>query len=225
MAEWVTPNSNSLPDYAIRFAFNCYYCQHIIYVRVRHGNEPFIILSKDGVAQGYKFVTYCYGIALIMLAERMHAAIVEALHIGFADDLSATGQVGPNAKCMRFLVGNRLQYGYFPEEVKSIYFWKDMVEEVVRAAFTEVGINTLTYSQGQRYIVSFIECGTFKEEFIQAKVHTWVSAVGVFTKLVVNYPQAVYTGYTPCLQGKWQYLCRVMPDITPFWSPWSVYCR
>lgn len=100
-----------------------------------------------------------------------------------------------------------------------------MVEEVARAAFTEVGINTLTYSQGQMYIVSFIECGTFKEEFIQAKVHTWVSAVGVFTKLVVNYPQAVYTGYTPCLQGKWQYLCRVMPDITPFWSPWSVYCR
>ena len=121
MAEWVTPNSNSLPDYAIRFAFNRYYCQHIIYVRVRHGNEPFIILRKDGVAQGYKFVMYCYGIALITLTERMHAAIVEALHIGFADDLSATGQVGPNAKCMRFLVGNRLQYGYFPEEVKSIY--------------------------------------------------------------------------------------------------------
>jgi hypothetical protein len=94
-----------------------------------------------------------------------------------------------------------------------------MVEEVARAAFTEVGINTLTYSQGQMYIVSFIECGTFKEEFIQAKVHTWVSAVGVFTKLVVNYPQAVYTGYTPCLQGKWQYHVKSCQTLPPFGAP------
>ena len=72
------------------------------------------------------------------------------------------------------------------------------------------------------YIGSFIECGTLKEEFIQAKVDTWVSTVGVFTKLAVKYLQAIYTGYyTSCLQvqGKCQYLCQVMPDIAPFWIP------
>ena len=54
---------------------------------------------------------YCYGIALIQLTERMHAESVEALHIGFADDLSATGQMCPNAKCMIFpwwVIGPRM---------------------------------------------------------------------------------------------------------------------
>ena len=92
-------------------------------------------------------------------------------------------------------------------------------EEVSQAIFTVVRINTLIYSRGQRYLVSFIGCGTLKDDFIWSNVDTWVSIVGVFAKLAVKYPQDIYMGYTSCLQSKWQYLCRCMPDITYLLEP------
>ena len=67
--------------------------------------------------------------------------------------------------------------------------------------------------------MSFIRCGTLKEDFIWSKVNTWVSVVGVFAKLTVQYPQDICMGYTLCLQYKWQYLCRCMPDIAHLLEP------
>ena len=59
-----------------------------------------------------------------LLSERIHVEVEEALQVGFADDLSDAGHAGPNAQCIRFLVDNVPQYGYFPEEEKSIYICK-----------------------------------------------------------------------------------------------------
>ena len=67
--------------------------------------------------------------------------------------------------------------------------------------------------------MSFIGCGILKEDCVWAKVDTWVSAGGIFAKLAVVYPQAIYTCYTSCLQCKWQYLCQVTPDIVPILEP------
>ena len=73
--------------------------------------------------------------------------VEEALQVGFADDLSDAGHAGPNAQCIRFLVDNVPQYGYFPEEEKSIYICKGG-EEVAHATFADIRINTLIYGPG-----------------------------------------------------------------------------
>ena len=52
-----------------------------------------------------------------------------------------------------------------------------------------------------------------KKDYVGEKVAAWASAVSVLAKLAVKHPQAVYAGYTICLQNEWQYLCRTTPDI------------
>jgi len=93
-------------------------------------------------------------------------------------------------------------------------------EEVAHTTFADVMINTLFYSPGQRYYLgSFVVCGILKEDFIRSNVDTCVSVVGDFAKLAVKYPQDIYMGYTSCLQGEWQYLCKCMPNIAHLLEP------
>ena len=68
-------------------------------------------------------------------------------------------------------------------------------------------MNALTYKRRHRFLGSYIGCRELKEDYVGKKVAAWASAVSVLAKLAVKHPQAVYAGYTICLQNEWQYLC------------------
>ena len=204
-----------------RLTFNRYRHQNIIYVRGLPGEMPVIILGKEGVAQGCVFGSICFGIGLMPLAEKMREEVPEALQPLFADDVTPVGPAGPNARCLKFLCDNGPRYGYFPEPEKSFYVCKGEDESVARMAFAGFGFgaDVLKFVRGHRYLGSYIGSGTLKEDYINDKVTTWVSAIEVLAKLAVKYPQAVYAGYTFCLQGEWQFLCRCTPGIAHLMQP------
>lgn len=202
-----------------RFAFNRYRHQTIVYVRRRPGETPYVILSKNGVAQGCTFGSYCFCVGLMPLVEQMHEAVPETLKPAYCDDISATGRAEHNARVLAFLSQRGPDYRYFPEPDKSIYICRQEDEPVARAAFAAHGLADVKFVRGARYLGSTIGSGEHKEVFVKKKVAVWVAAVETFAKLAPKYPQAVYTCYTICLQGEWQYLCRTTPGIAHLLEP------
>ena len=75
-----------------RFAFNRYRHHAIIYVNDAPGKPAIILHSKEGVMQGDVYGSILYGVDMMPLAEKMRAAVPQALQPWFADDSSGTGE-------------------------------------------------------------------------------------------------------------------------------------
>ena len=208
-----------------RFAFNRYRHHIITYVRGRPGEAPIVLLSREGVAQGctHGMVSYC--VALMPLIERLNDAVPEALLPGYADDYTSAGEARVNASAMRFLGEHGPRYGYHPEPEKSVYVCKGEDETEARRCFAAAGISGVKFRRGHRYLGSYVGSGEQKEAYVEEKVGEWVGCVRVFAAMAPKYPQAVYTGYSCCLQAEWQYLCRVCPDIAPLLEPLEAVIR
>jgi hypothetical protein len=71
----------------------------------------------------------------------------------------------------------------------------------------------------------FIGSNASKTDWIGSMVTTWVAAVEMLALLTGNYPQAAYTGFTFCLQNKWQYVQRMVSDMAPHFAPLEVAIR
>jgi hypothetical protein len=85
--------------------------------------------------------------------------------------------------------------------------------------------NLVQYSCGQRYLGGFIGSNASKTDWLGSMVTTWVAAVETLALLAGNYPQAAYTGFTFCLQNKWQYVQHMTSDTAPHFTPLEVAIR
>ena len=47
----------------------------------------------------------------------------------------------------------------------------------------------------------------------------WVKCVDALARIANLHPQAVYAAFTFCLQGKWQYIQRVVPGTAAYFRP------
>jgi hypothetical protein len=193
------------------FAFNryCHWVQCL--VRTEPGDLPIVIHSQEGITQGDCLAMSLYGVALMLLASRMHGVIPKALQPWYCDDAGAAGRAEPNARCLDFLAKFGPQYGYFPEPGKSYYICKVANEDAARQAFESFGLE-INYSRGQRYLGGFIGSAHIKEVWLKEMVVKWVAAVQTLSVVAERYPQMAYAGFTFCLQKKWQYVQRVVAD-------------
>ena len=126
---------------------------------------------------------------------------------------------------MTFLREHGPRYGYHPEPSKSVYVCKGEDEAEARRCFAAAGITEVKFRRGARYLGSYVGSGEQKEEWVAEKVSEWVGCVRVLAAMAPKYPQAVYTGYSLCLQAEWQYLCRVTPDIAHLLKPLEAAIR
>ena len=97
------------------------------------------------------------------------------------------------------------QYGYFPKPCKLYYICNAEEEVVARQAFERFGLE-INYLRGQRYLGGFIISTKTKELWLAELASKWVAAVQTLSVVVEQYPQRAYTGFTFCLQNKWQYV-------------------
>ena len=58
-----------------------------------------------------------------------------------------------------------------------------------------------------------------RDEWIDAKVNDWVHGIKELAKAAKKYPQTAYAGLTKSLQLEWQYLQRVVPDVSDRFAP------
>ena len=73
-----------------QFAFSCYkhWAKKLL---IRLGEEPVIILSREGVTQGNPLNMVLYGITLVALAEDLCVAAPDLLARFYADDATFNG--------------------------------------------------------------------------------------------------------------------------------------
>jgi hypothetical protein len=83
-----------------RFSFNCYRHSALLVVRHDESHSCEILQSREGVTQGDPLAMVLYGLALVPLAEKLRAAVPEALQPWYADDAAVAGRTGDIAKVM-----------------------------------------------------------------------------------------------------------------------------
>jgi hypothetical protein len=90
-----------------------------------------VMLSKEGVTQGYPFAMLLYGVALTPLARSLREAVPEAPQPWYADNLAIGGQGSSIAKTVKLLMELGPRRGYYPEPSKTL------VESFIPALFDE----------------------------------------------------------------------------------------
>ena len=86
-----------------RFDFNCYkhWAKNIL---IRPGEEPVIILSREGVTQGNPLNMVLYRITLVPLAEDLCVAAPDFLARFYADDATFNGPAERISRLMTLLL-------------------------------------------------------------------------------------------------------------------------
>ena len=75
-----------------------------------------------------------YGVGRMPLAEKMRAAILQALQLWFADDSSGTGEAVHVAAVFKFLQLHGPRYGYFPSTANLFFICKGEDEPIIPRA-------------------------------------------------------------------------------------------
>ena len=72
-----------------------------------------------------------------------------------------------------------------------------------------------TRDVGCRYLGGFLGEKSKQDEWIvEEKLNFWIGAVDKFAMVARKHPQSAYAIYTKCLQMEWQYLQRVVKDLS-----------
>ncbi|KAL7540686.1 hypothetical protein ACHAWF_006753 [Thalassiosira exigua] len=154
-----------------RFAFNRYRHHNIVVVQDEAGRPPIIIHSREGVAQGFGFGMFLYGIGMMPLCEGVceHVADADSLQTWFADNLGAMGTAEYNAKVMAYMAEKGPRRGYFTQCNKSWYVCKGEGEAVARCAFEERGLE-IRFTRGHRYLGGWLGDVDGKKAWLEDQV-------------------------------------------------------
>ena len=197
------------------FAFNCYRHSAILILR-RPGRPCLRLLSEEGVTQGDPLSMVLYGIALAPLTKRLRAEEPVAMQAWYADDCAIRGPASKVASVMQRLMELGPAWGYFPEPDKSVVICDPSREEALKAAFGELQFR---YSDGERYIGTFVGSKEARAAWLAPKVKAWAEGVRRLAKVACRYPQTAYAGLAKSLQSEWQFLQRVTPDVGEAFAP------
>ena len=119
----------------------------------------------------------------------------------YVDGVFSAGATQSNWEGMEFLEERGPQYGYYVQGAKLYYvcMCKDKVE--ARGEFARCNL-TINFCHGRVCIEGFIGSRSAKEGWLEEKVATWVGTVETLAAIANKYLQAVYTGFTLCLQNQ-----------------------
>ena len=101
------------------------------------GKPVIIILSKEGTLLGNVFGAANYAIAMLPLAEKIRATILQVLQPWSTDDLQSRGAAEENIACLKYLCTHGPRYEYLPNPDKSWYICKDVDEARAQEAFDQ----------------------------------------------------------------------------------------
>lgn len=157
-----------------------------------------------------------YGLALVPLAEKLRAAVPEALQPWYADDAAVAGRTGDIAKVMARLQEWGPARGYFPEPEKSVFIVRPEDEADAKALLQDFNFR---YKDGSRYVGGFIGSRARLLEWLEPKIQEWVAAIKTLSRVAKRFPQTAYTGLVRSLQMEWTYVQRVIPNIEDSFAP------
>ena len=74
-------------------------------------------------------------------------------------------------------------------------------------------------AEGERHLGAAIGSSAFKSSFVEKKVKVWVQQVKDLAEVALTEPHAAFAVFTHCLQGRWTFLSRAMPNLSTLFEP------
>ena len=108
-----------------RFLFNMYRHNSVLVLRGKRAKDAVFLHSKEGVTQGCPLSMVAYALLILPLIKQLKKEMPVANSMWFADDGSVANKFKGIASFFRRLCQLGPNYGYFPEESKSILVVKE----------------------------------------------------------------------------------------------------
>ncbi|KAL7474784.1 hypothetical protein ACHAW6_000750 [Cyclotella cf. meneghiniana] len=77
----------------------------------------------------------------------------------------------------------------------------------------------MSYCYGRQYVGGFVGSRKKREEWLSPVIQKLVTGVKWLAAIAPRFPHSAYTGLILCLSAKWQYICRMVPDVSPCLAP------
>ena len=138
-----------------RFMFNLYRHQSVLVVRCESKKKTIFLYSSEGSTQGCPLAMLGYGILLLPIIITLKTEIPEVKSPWYADDGAAAGTLKNINLFFKRLCEIGPDYGYFPEESKSILIVRSKDREKAELFMKEQNC-FFNIKNGYRYLSSFI---------------------------------------------------------------------
>ena len=194
-----------------RFLFNTYrgYAPLII------AGTTEVLYSREGTTQGDPLAMLFYGVSLMPLI-RLLESPDKYRQAWYADDSSALGKLEKLLDWLLLLMENGPKYGYYPEPSKSyLVVHPNFIDEAHRL-FDQFGIKIV---EGRRYLGGYVGSEEGKSIFTGKKVQEWLGCLDELSKVARDEPQAALVGLTRSLQCEWNFVHRVVKDVSELFTP------
>ena len=175
------------------------------------------IPSTEGITQGDPLAMVMYALAIVPLIKQLRAHVPEACQAWFADDATAVGPLSSFFQWCRHLSSVGPNFGYFPNASKTVLIVKPEHLAAAESIFARTNIQIT--AQGQKHLGAALGTHSFTEAYVSQKVATWIAEVTVLANVASTRPHAAYCAFTHGMIGRWMYVMRTIPDISPLFKP------
>ena len=160
------------------------------------------LTSREGSTQGDLLCMAIYAIAITPMLDMM-LVVMQNDHnkiVGFADDVTASGNLEALRRWWDTLMQIAPYYGYYPQPTKSCLIAKEnKLEEAVQVFG---GTNIQVSTEGKQHLGAVTGTEENKKNYINNKISEWTKGISMLTDIVTVHPQAAYTAYVTSYQHK-----------------------
>jgi hypothetical protein len=172
------------------------------------------MVSREGTTQGCPLAMAMYALALVPLTLELHSLCKQ---VWYADDGTGCDKLKPMRDWWDALVEKGPAYGYFPKAVKTWLIVKEERLEEAQQIFHGSGVQITT--EGMRHLGAAIGSDDFKSAYIMKKIDGWVDNVERLSVIAKTEPHAAFSAFTRCLQSRWTFVTRTIPNAAKYFEP------
>ena len=131
--------------------------------------------------------------------------------VGFADDVTASGNLEGFRGWWDTLMQSDLYYGYYLQPTEPSLIVKE--NKLEKAVWVFGGTNIQISTDGKRHLGAVIKTEENKKNYISDKNSEWTKEINILTDIATTHSQEAYTSYATSYQHKLTYLLRTIPNI------------
>ena len=182
------------------------------------------IKSNEGTTQGDTCASGFYSIGIFpVISGLAKCNIQNCKQIWFADDAACGGRLTALREWWDKLLELGPKFGYHPNAGKTYLIVKNDHLSAAKDIFEGSGIKFTT--EGKRYLGAAIGTKSFKEQYVNKKVNTWIDELKNLLEIAKFEPQASYSAFIFGLSKEWLYIMRTMNNIKELFLPLENFIR
>lgn len=167
-----------------------------------------------------------YALALAPLVKKAQELCKQ---VWFADDATGCDKLSKLSLWFELLKDLGPCYGYYINPEKCILVTKPQYAAAAKLLFQSSGVEVCSdgakdagdeaTAEGARHLGAAVGSTTFRSSFVENKVRVWVQQVKDLAEVAATEPHAAFAVFTHCLQGRWTFLARSMPNLSFLFQP------